>query len=96
VPAKAVALTVNPDDSATLRVDYPKPDFDCTPDANDVISLAIFGTADRVNGTVNFTSCDLPSSTAQGKLTNYASGALSGEVTCTLKNGQPAYKVTMP
>jgi hypothetical protein len=96
-PATQLFLIVNPDGSAELAVDYlnlvaTQP---CTV-GQVVNSLVIWGTANPADGTVTFETCYInKGGTARGKLTNYTSGILSGEVTCS-SNGQPTDIVRMP
>ena len=96
-PATQLFLIVNPDGSAELAVDHlnlisTQP---CTV-GQVVNSLVIWGTANPADGTVTFETCYInKGGTAWGKLTNYTSEILSGEVTCS-SNGQQTDIVRMP
>jgi hypothetical protein len=96
-PATQLFLIVNPDGSAELAVDHlnlvsTQP---CTV-GKVVKGLVVWGTANPADGTVTFETCYInKGGVAKGKLTNYTSGILSGEVTCS-SNGQPTDIVRMP
>ena len=95
MPAKAILLTVNPNNSATLRVDYFVPNLDCTPDTNNTTlpdRRTIVGTADPANGAVNLTGTSDTATDCPSRLA-YTSETIKGEVTC---QGGDAIKITMP